>query len=445
MPTEDPTDRKTEEKTPGSEQAKTAPQDGNPPPAAEGAPAAEAEPEAATPVAEAAPVAEAEPEAATPVAEAAPAADTEPEVPTPATEATPAEATPATDEKPADETAKTVAPDTEPAAAAPAAEGTPEPAKDGKPPLVLIVDDDAAFAEAARGHFENKGMRVQAFASKADLAAWPWDEEPALFVLDFNLGGEDARGVVLDARDAGKLGDCPVVLVSDTAVDKEVVQFTLKLGFRKVLTKPLAFDVLERVMEDEPRARAESARKELNQKAFQDRKAAVLKKMGLEEGEPADEAAATADEAPADNGLAAKKLPPTVRVAGPKGKTATVSVEPPQAAPKGRVAADSRCLRPLAGAPGPARCALRRALARGHAPSERPRAHDRRRRDDGRGLRRGPLDTGYWRGNVHRPRHDPPPRQGSRALTPSRWCSGSELTSFPSTTKITRNTKELGL
>jgi len=198
--------------------------------------------------------------------------------------------------------------------------------------LILLVDDDAELGDKLRTHFEAKGVRVQTFISRVDVLEWSWQEKPVLFVVDQNLGGEDGRSLALDLRDHGKLGDCPMVLTTESDMDRPNREFTLKLGFRKIISKPFGFDVLERVIADEPRVRAEALRgeaadKQVDEKLFQERKAAVLKKMGLGE-EPETGGKGAAEQAPGAPGHGiptTKKVQITASMV-PKAKTAAVGV-----------------------------------------------------------------------------------------------------------------------
>jgi len=226
-------------------------------------------------------------------------------------------------------------PDTKPTAA-PAESGRPAGAAGESPKLVVAVDDDAEFTASLRTYFEGRGMQVKTFASKAELAEWNWDLQPALFIVDLNLGGEDGRSLALDAQEQGKLRTCPIVLLTDAEMDRETRAFSLKLGFRRILKKPVQFEVLERVITDESRQRSESrkaetADKETDQKAFAERKAAVLRKMGLDETQDAEGPVQKAPDAAQEGPPATKRVsPPTARVAASpataKAKTAAVGV-----------------------------------------------------------------------------------------------------------------------
>ena len=121
---------------------------------------------------------------------------------------------------------------------------------------IVLVDDDAAFADAARAFFQEKNISVQTYTSRAQLEEKPFDHPPTLLAIDVDAGGEDGRSLALDLRDAGKLGDAVLVLLINSPMDKATIDFTLKLGFRKVLRKPISCDVLERILLDEPRRKA---------------------------------------------------------------------------------------------------------------------------------------------------------------------------------------------
>ncbi|MGD0094577.1 MAG: hypothetical protein ABSE73_32100, partial [Planctomycetota bacterium] len=144
--------------------------------------------------------------------------------------------------------------------------------------------------------------------------------------------GEDGRSLALDLRDGGKLGSSQMVLVANAEMDRQTKEFTLKLGFSKIVSKPVDFAVLDWVIANAGRsktksARAEAAEKLLDDKAFEERKTAVLKKMGLAGGVSASAAPVAAG---ADGQATKKVVPTTVHVPG-RVKTTLASNVPAQA------------------------------------------------------------------------------------------------------------------
>ena len=109
-------------------------------------------------------------------------------------------------------------------------------------PLLVIVEDDAAFARTLQRSFERRGYRVIAAASHEQLVALLADHDPAYAVVDLKLGS--ASGLVcvqtLHAHDPAMM----IVVLTGFASIATAVE-AIKLGAAHYLAKPSNTDDIE--------------------------------------------------------------------------------------------------------------------------------------------------------------------------------------------------------
>ncbi|WP_343210827.1 response regulator transcription factor [Ancylobacter lacus] len=107
----------------------------------------------------------------------------------------------------------------------------PEPAE----PLVIVVDDDAALRDALSSLFRSVGLRVQLFASAAELLAATLPEGPRCLVLDIRLPG--VSGLDFQAQLARSDRDMPIIIMTGHG-DIPMSVRAMKAGAVDFLTKP---------------------------------------------------------------------------------------------------------------------------------------------------------------------------------------------------------------
>jgi two-component system, response regulator RegA len=109
--------------------------------------------------------------------------------------------------------------------------------------LLLIVEDDEAFARTLARSFERRGYRVIRSTSVADVATLLEQHSPQFAVVDLKLSGE-ASGLacvrLLHAHDAGML----IVVLTGFASIATAVE-AIKLGALHYLAKPSNTDDIE--------------------------------------------------------------------------------------------------------------------------------------------------------------------------------------------------------
>lgn len=109
-------------------------------------------------------------------------------------------------------------------------------------PLLVLVEDDAAFARTLGRSFERRGYRVLTAASLAALAELLAVHAPGFAVVDLKLGGESGLAAVqaLRAHDA----DMRIVVLTGFASIATAVE-AIKLGASYYLAKPANTDDIE--------------------------------------------------------------------------------------------------------------------------------------------------------------------------------------------------------
>jgi two-component system, NarL family, nitrate/nitrite response regulator NarL len=120
---------------------------------------------------------------------------------------------------------------------------------------VLIVDDNAAFLDAARTLLEAEGLSVVALASTASEAAgFCTALKPELALVDVTLSGESGFDV---ARQLSELSAPPAVILISTHAEGDFVELITESPARGFLPKAkLSAEAIRSLME--PAASAEA-------------------------------------------------------------------------------------------------------------------------------------------------------------------------------------------
>ncbi len=98
----------------------------------------------------------------------------------------------------------------------------------------LIVDDSAAFVDAARGLLERQGIAVVGVASTGAEALRCFEElRPDVTLVDLDLGGESGFEVAEQLDRAGSPAPSPVILISTHAAQDfaELIETSPAVGF----------------------------------------------------------------------------------------------------------------------------------------------------------------------------------------------------------------------
>ena len=126
-----------------------------------------------------------------------------------------------------------------------------------KPINVLLVEDDVGDVELAeeavrQGNVAFKlsvvedGVQAMRYLRKEDPFASA--SRPDLIVLDLNLPKKNGREVLADLKADGTLKTIPVILLSTSAIQEDIIQ-TYGLDRRCCYTKPFRFDDFIKVMQ----------------------------------------------------------------------------------------------------------------------------------------------------------------------------------------------------
>jgi len=108
--------------------------------------------------------------------------------------------------------------------------------------LLVIVEDDAAFARALRRSFERRGYAVLLAASQEELAVLLKTHSPGYAVVDLKLGG--ASGLVCVQALHHHDPDMVIVVLTGFASIATAVE-AIKLGASHYLAKPANTDDIE--------------------------------------------------------------------------------------------------------------------------------------------------------------------------------------------------------
>jgi two-component system response regulator RegA len=115
--------------------------------------------------------------------------------------------------------------------------------------LLLIVEDDAAFARTLKRSFERREYRVLLASSAREAQALLQDNRPGYAVVDLKLGSDSGLNVVqtLHQHDAQML----IVVLTGFASIATAVE-SIKLGACNYLVKPSNTDDIEAAFTREP-------------------------------------------------------------------------------------------------------------------------------------------------------------------------------------------------
>lgn len=105
---------------------------------------------------------------------------------------------------------------------------------------ILIVDDEASFARVVKSSLEETGefeVKIETRGVKAFATAW--DFIPDLILLDIFMPDLDGSEVAKRLRRDEKLRNIPVVFLTATVGDDEVLKRGGMIGGHPFLTKPV--------------------------------------------------------------------------------------------------------------------------------------------------------------------------------------------------------------
>ena len=130
-----------------------------------------------------------------------------------------------------------------------------DPGNDGER-RVLLVEDDAGDVELAEEAIRRGGVRFRLTVAEDGVQALRYlrregehahAERPDLVILDLNLPRRNGREVLADIRSDPSLKDIPVVLLSTSAIQEDLIaEFSLDRS--RCYTKPFRFDEFVEVM-----------------------------------------------------------------------------------------------------------------------------------------------------------------------------------------------------
>ena len=111
---------------------------------------------------------------------------------------------------------------------------------EGRPPVVLVVDDDEAIRTVVRWQLGDDGFRVVEAEDGASALRRLRDDGPALVVLDLSMPGLGGLDVLRQLR-AGRTGrsDTPVIVLSGRSGESDRIT-GLDLGADDYLVKPFS-------------------------------------------------------------------------------------------------------------------------------------------------------------------------------------------------------------
>lgn len=120
----------------------------------------------------------------------------------------------------------------------------PATARQGRPPRVLVVEDDLVLVALLTRALEAAGCHVSHTDNgRAALAMLAQEAPPTLVLLDIDLPGADGFSVLRGMRAGGLLDRVTVVVLSARGSEHDLVD-TLALGAAAHVTKPFSLPVL---------------------------------------------------------------------------------------------------------------------------------------------------------------------------------------------------------
>ncbi|GAB1644879.1 response regulator [Krasilnikovia sp. MM14-A1259] len=121
---------------------------------------------------------------------------------------------------------------------------------DGAPIEVLLVEDDPGDVLMTREAFQEHqvGNRLTVVPDGAEAlaylrreGAYPDAVRPDLILLDLNLPKRDGREVLAEIKDDPDLGRIPVVVLTTSAADDDILR-SYQLHANAYVTKPVDFE-----------------------------------------------------------------------------------------------------------------------------------------------------------------------------------------------------------
>lgn len=103
---------------------------------------------------------------------------------------------------------------------------------------VLIVEDDAAWADILASHAARLGADWQVVVSAGQAIEAIDDWRPDLILLDMLLAGETGAALLNELRTHGDLAKIPVVVCSSVGLGDELRQFGVKSVLDKAKVLP---------------------------------------------------------------------------------------------------------------------------------------------------------------------------------------------------------------
>jgi FixJ family two-component response regulator len=104
-----------------------------------------------------------------------------------------------------------------------------------QPPVVFVVDDDAAMREALSYLFQSVGLRVKTFASASEFLQGERPNCPSCLVLDVRLPGASGLDIQSDLAEANI--EIPIIFMTGHG-DIPMTVRAMKAGAVEFLTKP---------------------------------------------------------------------------------------------------------------------------------------------------------------------------------------------------------------
>jgi len=105
------------------------------------------------------------------------------------------------------------------------------------PPLIFVVDDDAATLELVQISLERQGFAVRTFGSVALVLAALAHETPTLTLLDVRMPGQSGLDALKAIKEAPNGADLPVLMLTGDGRLDRIVQ-AMQLGAAGYVMKP---------------------------------------------------------------------------------------------------------------------------------------------------------------------------------------------------------------
>jgi two-component system, response regulator, stage 0 sporulation protein F len=113
-------------------------------------------------------------------------------------------------------------------------------------PKLLVVDDEKDVCEFVKNFLEDRGYEVMTALNGDDALAIAKKERPALVLLDIKMEGMDGLAALKHLK---KMNRNQKVVMVTALEDRDKMDEASRLGAAEYITKPLALDHLEAVVE----------------------------------------------------------------------------------------------------------------------------------------------------------------------------------------------------